>query len=111
MLKAGDLNHSVVLENPSTTPDGDGGFTQTWTALSPSPVWASVLPATSGRMERLVGSTVEAGATHLVEMRYHPGVTIKTRVTLGSRHLQVINVQNVDERSEVTRLTCVEILS
>lgn len=110
MLKAGDLSQSVILEDPARTPDGEGGFTEAWTALSPSPVWASVLPATSGRMERLVGGTVESGATHLVEMRYHPQVTIKTRLTHGTRHLQVINVQNVDEASDVTRLTCVEIL-
>lgn len=111
-IRAGDLTHYVALENPTTTPDGDGGFTTTWAALSPSHAWASVVPATAGRLERIVASTVQSASSHIVEMRYHPGVTIQTRITLdGPRYLQVTGVQNVDEASVVTRLSCVEILS
>ena len=110
-VRAGDLKESVVLETPTSTPDGDGGFTESWAALDPSPVFASVLPATAGMMERIVAATVQADATHIVEMRYHAQVTTKTRLTFGSRYLQVRGVQNVDEANEVTRLSCVEIVT
>jgi SPP1 family predicted phage head-tail adaptor len=111
VLNAGDMDKFVALENPVRTPDGDGGFTNAWHALSPAQVWASVLPATAGRTERLVAGTVQAAATHIVEMRHHPDVTVRTRVTVdGTRYLQVTGVQNVDEASVVTRLMCVEIV-
>jgi SPP1 family predicted phage head-tail adaptor len=114
VIAAGDLDKSVVLENPSgaPVPDGDGGYTQGYTALSPSPVWASVTPATAAARERLMASSVQTDATHIVEMRYHAGVTVDTRITLdGTRYLQVVGPpQDVDEAHVVTRVMCVEVM-
>jgi SPP1 family predicted phage head-tail adaptor len=108
-MRAGSLTKRVVLENPTITSDGDGGFTTSWTELDPSPVWAAVIPASAAARERLMASSVQADATHLVEMRYHSEVTVKTRLTLGTRYLQVVGPpQNVDEAGAVTRVWCVE---
>jgi head-tail adaptor len=100
-------------------PDGDGGFTQAWTSLSPPEVWASILPATARDLERVVANTVQASASHVVRMRFHDGVTTKTRLTkgprnpdgklpAGSRELQVTSVQNIEERNVELVLTCTE---
>jgi head-tail adaptor len=119
-MEIGTLRHLVTLDSPGTpVPDGDGGFTQAWTPLSPPEVWASILPATARDLERVVANTVQAAASHLVGMRYHSGVTTKTRITkgprntdgtlpAGSREFQVTSVQNPEERNVELVLTCTE---
>lgn len=111
-MKVGALRHSIVLENPGTpTADNDGGFTQTWTALTPSPVPAAITPASARDLERLAAGTVLSTASHVITMRYHSGVTTQTRVTFGTRQFSVVGVINPDERNEWTVVTAVEIVS
>ena len=123
-LRAGDLEHDVLLENPSgaPTPNNEGDFTQTWEPLSPARVMAAIEPATARDLERVVSGTVESTASHLVLMRYHPQVTTKTRITKGERHpdgtltpgsreFHVTGVQNPRERNERLILTCEEVVA
>lgn len=108
-MNAGALRHSVILENPGpSVPDGDGGFTQAWTPNLPSPVWASITPATARDLEGLIASSVQSMATHIVRMRYHANVTTQTRVTFGTRVFEVTGVQNPEERSIELVLICQE---
>jgi SPP1 family predicted phage head-tail adaptor len=108
-MDIGSLRHSVRLENPTTvTADGDGGFTTSWAMLSPGIVYASIEPATQRSLERLVANAVSSDASHVVTMRYHPSVTTKTRIVFATRVLNVVGIQNVNERNEVLRLACVE---
>ena len=114
-INIGRLDKRVDLANPGAPgtgiSDGKGGYTETFTALSPSPVWASIQPADARTMERFFANTVAAVATHLVRLRYHSGVTTKTRLTYGSRYLYVRGIQNVNERNEEQLLACEEIVS
>lgn len=111
-MDIGALRHRITLENPGTpVPDGDGGYTEAWTALSPATVNASIVPATAKDLERVVAGTVMATATHIVTMRYHNGVTTKTRVTFGTRVFSVTGVQNEDERNVKLTLVCEEIVA
>lgn len=111
----GRMTHYVRLEDPGTpTADGDGGYTETWTALNPADAWCSVKAAGGRTGERRIASTVVAQATHEVVMRYHTGVSTKTRIRWRdqagtTRALSVVDVDNVDERGEVLRLSCVEV--
>lgn len=99
-MDTGALRHYVRLENPgAAVPDGDGGFTQAWTALEPPMVWASIRPASARDLERSIAGTVQSTATHLVGMRYHAGVTTKTRVVFGTRIFHVQGVHNIEERN------------
>ena len=108
----GRLNKRVSLHNETaSTPDGDGGFTKTWTALDPASVFAAIMPATPSQMERVLASTIQSSTSHIVEMRYHASVSTKTRITFGSRYLYVRGVQNVDEKGELLRLTCDEVIA
>jgi SPP1 family predicted phage head-tail adaptor len=108
-MNIGSLRHRVTLETPGPdVPDGEGGYTSSWTPLVPSPVWASITPATARDMERTVASTVDVTASHIVRMRYHPQVNTKTRVTYGTRVFQVTGVQNTDERNIESVLICLE---
>lgn len=108
------MRHRITLANPTQTADGDGGYTETWTSLSPPVAWASVKAARGRFGEAPQAGTVEARATHQVSMRYHPDVTVKTRVTFtdragSTRHLSVIDVSDVEEQGTELVLTCVEV--
>src|SRR5262245_60207104 len=111
-MNVGALRNRIVLENPGTpTDDNDGGFTQTWTELLPSPVSASIVPASSRELERVGAGTVISTATHIVTMRHHPDVTTETRITFGERLFHVIGVTNPDERNLQTVALAVEVVS
>jgi SPP1 family predicted phage head-tail adaptor len=111
-LKVGALRHSIVLENPAAAvADGDGGYTQAFTDLTPSPVQASIVPASARDLERVAAGTVLSTATHVVTMRYHSGVTTKTRITFGTRTFNVVGVMNPEERNLWTVAVAVEVVS
>jgi head-tail adaptor len=112
-MDVGALRHLVTLENPGVdVPDGDGGYTQVDADLIPDQVWASIVPATARDMERVVANVaVQTTATHLVRVRYHPGITTQTKVLYGTRVLYVTGIQNVDERNIELVLVCTERVS
>jgi head-tail adaptor len=92
-------SQKVRLEIPGApVMDGDGGFTQTWHALYPPALKASIQPATQRDLERLAAGTVLSTATHIAVMPFHPGITTKTRVTWTDRagRLHRANVTGVD---------------
>lgn len=118
---AGTLRHAVTLETPGVgVPDSDGGSTAGWSALAPL-WWASIQPATARDLERTVAGTVLSTATHLLRMRYLPGVTTQTRITkgprnpdgslaTGSREFSVTGIANPEERNVELVLVCVEVV-
>lgn len=107
-MRAGILRHRITLQSPSDpAPDGDGGFTNTWSTLA-ADVPAAIAPATASNLERVIAGTVQSIATHLVTIRYLVGVTTKTRALFGSRVFEVIGVQNPDERNISLVLICQE---
>lgn len=111
-MDIGALRHRVIIENPGgAVPDGDGGYTEVETAAQPSPIWASIVPATARDLERVIAGTVQSAATHIVTVRYHSGITTKTRLRFGSRIFSVTGVQNQDERNVELKLTCEEIVT
>lgn len=110
MAQIGAMRHLVVVENPTRASDGDGGYTETFTAASPSPVWAELKPATPSALERIAGNTIEAPVTHIVTMRYHSGVTTRTRLTFGARRFFVRGIQTPSEVQEWLVLSCEEFI-
>ena len=99
---AGGLRHCVTIQTPgANVPDGDGGFTQSWTALA-SRIPAAVAPATARDLERVVAGTVQSTASHLVTIRYLAGVTTAQRVvfhdSVGDRTFSINGVMDEDER-------------
>lgn len=111
-MRGGELRHLVTLDNPGTAvADGDGGFTQTFAELSPARVWAAIQPATARDLERVAAGTVLSTASHIVTMRYHAGVTTKTRITFGTRVLNVTGVSNPDERNRELVCLCAEVVA
>lgn len=109
MPTIGQLRHRVAVENPTRASDGDGGYVDTWAAASPSPVWAAIEPATARAIERQAGATIEGPIDSLVTLRYHAGVTMKTRLVFENRTLHVRGIQNLQERDRFLVLACQEV--
>lgn len=109
MMPAGRRRTFIWLSTEATTtPDGDGSFTPVPAALSPNGVWASVAPATTRTLERVMGGTVTTTESYLVTMPYHPGVTTATVLTMDGRTLRVTGVTHPDGRRGDTIALCVE---
>lgn len=102
-MRAGKLNKPVTLGNkPTVTNDADGFYE----ALSPESVMAAIVPS---------GASDERTTTHAVTIRYHPQVSVDTRVLYfdpvknRNRELFVRQVVNVNEQNAELRLLCEEI--
>lgn len=93
-LNLGSLRQLVTLENPGPPmPDGDGNWTQTWLPLEPPQAKAAIERASQRTLEYLFAGTVIGQSTLVVTMRFHPGVTLQTRLTwtdqAGTHHASV----------------------
>ncbi len=111
-MRAGDLRHRVLFQNPGPpVPDGDGGYTQTWTDLVPATWHVSIEPATAADLERIAAGTVLSTASHIVKGRHHPGVTTQTRMVFSGRTFSITGVANVEERGITMELVAVEVVT
>jgi len=101
----GQMRHLVTFETPGDpVPDGDGGYTQTWTPLDPPNWYARIRPATVKDAERVTAGTVITHASHVVHARYHPGVNTLTRMHFDGHVYQITSVINDDERGREMEL-------
>jgi head-tail adaptor len=103
-------HHLVTLQSPAVVVEtgNAGGYTETWSDLSPATSWASIRGG-EGDTENVTAGIERSSASHTVEIDYHAQVTLKSRVVFGSRHLYVRGIDNVDERNITMILTCEEI--
>ena len=108
----GSTRHVVRLQRPGApVADGDGGFTQVWTDLTPATWDCSIEPATARDLERVAAGTVIATATHVLKGRFHAGITVATRVLVGGRQFSGTGVANPEERNLETIATAVEVVN
>lgn len=93
---AGMLRHVVEFQRLVRTPDGAGGFTQTWQKISGAPTRA-MIQSMSGS-ERFASARVEANATHKVTIRYFAGLTEADAVMIRGKRANIRFINNVEER-------------
>ncbi len=75
----GDMKYRVTIEQAQLTPDGAGGFAETWQALTTAPaVYASIVPAAAGSGLKFGGVAPEV--THDIVLRYRTDVTAGMRL-------------------------------
>ena len=110
-MQRGEYRHLVTFEAPGDkVADGEGGYTQEWTPLTPPTWYVAIQPATARDLEHVAAGTVTTSATHLVTGDYRADVTTEARIVHEGRHLQILGIQNVDERDETMMLVCEELL-
>ena len=116
MMPVGRMDKLVTLEAPgAAVPDGAGGFTESWAALDPPTAWVALESLTSGDMERQTADTITASGTHAATLGYHPGITVKTRLTYtdpdrGARVFQVLGLRDPEEARRELVLVVAEAL-
>jgi SPP1 family predicted phage head-tail adaptor len=104
-MKLPILNRKLTLENPVRTPDGAGGFVQTWEAMGE--VWAEITPG-SGR-ERAAGFATVSSIAFRITVRAAPdGAPSRPkpdqRFKSGSRQFRILAVTEADAGAHY--LTC-----
>ena len=102
MSSAGQRDKLVTLEDHVYVADGEGGTTESWEPLSPPTAYVHIQPASAQDLERAASGTVLSTASHLIEMPYHAGITITSRLRYTApgkpeRIFQITSVRNPDE--------------
>jgi head-tail adaptor len=101
----GQMRQLATFETPGDpVPDGEGGYTQTWTPLDPPTWYVRVRPATVRDAEKVTAGTVITHVSHIVNGRWHPGVTTRARMTCKGHVYQVTSVVNIEERDREMEL-------
>ena len=111
---ASDLRQRVLLESPTDTPDGLGGYSRAWSSVAT--VWAQVTPSQGS--EHVIAQGVRAQAAYDVRIRYRSDASANWRVTWQavdpltqaaiSLVLDVHAATDVDGMHQWTDLHCME---
>ncbi len=102
----GDLRDLIKLQNRDIlepifgSPNFDEGFTDI------AEVWAAI-NTVSGK-EHFDDVGVGTTITHLIYIRYDALVTSETWVEFNNRRFDILDTEDVDERGEFLKLTCVD---
>lgn len=81
MPGAGKLNRKVTIESPSTTRDEYGQPTQVWADVLTT--WAAIRAVTSKEVH--AASSFVSQVSHVVAIRWHPGILAKRRIIYRDR--------------------------
>jgi len=112
MSGIGDYRHYVLFQQPGPpVQNSDGGYTQSWTDLTPAHWWVSIDPATTRDLERIAAGTVISTATHIVKGKYHPQVNTTTRMIFGGRTFSITGKQTPKEQAITMELIAVEVVT
>lgn len=103
------LDRRLTISTPTTSDDGAGGQTVTWSTLAR--VWGSMQAQAS--REYLQGTAIQDAATVFWRIRYRDDVTVKQRVRWDTRSktYEIVGVRELDEfgRNRWLELECVEV--
>jgi head-tail adaptor len=100
-----DRPHRVTIENVGDpVPDGEGGYTESWTPATPPTLYVSIQPASTRNLEQVTSSaTILATATHVIKGPYHPQVEEESRLTfLDHGRLRIFHVESVQRVDELS---------
>lgn len=104
-VRAGKLRHRLNLMAVTETPDGLGGVTTSYALLAS--VWGSIERVSE--TERLNAGMLQNVITHKIRIRQIDGLSVSDRVDFGSRQFEIVELNDVEERSYVMELRCMEV--
>lgn len=107
-MRAGALRHRITIEQPAGTVDTFGEQDDTWTTVAT--VWGSLEAAGKGGSEGSQQERMEAVVSYEVHLRYRGSLTPGMRLTLGSRHFDVVSVADLEGRGRELVLICKEVV-
>lgn len=100
----GDLNTEIKIQGRTILPPvfGNPDFNETF--VDNSTVWAMV--NTGGGKTFFDGVGTDINISHYVYIRFDSTVTAESWVELNSRRLDILVVEDLEERNEFMKLTC-----
>lgn len=102
MIRAGELRHTIVIQNKTITQDDELNPIETWgTFLT---VRAAPMPKEGREFYRM--SAMNSEITEVFRVRYSSTITAHMRVKFRSKYFDIIGVINPDERDIELLLTC-----
>jgi SPP1 family predicted phage head-tail adaptor len=104
-MRAGQLNKRVQLQRATTTRDASGGMVDTWASYAT--IWAGFLDLSSREAYR--ARQVNAEVTHAIQIRYRPDVRFTDRLLYGSLILEIVGIEDEQQRHVSMLLTCKEV--
>jgi head-tail adaptor len=96
--------HALWLQVKQSVADGEGGYSEGW--VNVQQVFASVEPIMAS--QRNLNASVNVDATHRVYMRGYISMTEGNRFLFGSRTLEILTIENLQERDFCYVVTCKE---
>lgn len=94
----GDLRTACSFQRVTETPDGSGGYTRAWAAISGAPDRCSYKSASGS--ERYSSARVEANYRGRIVIRYFAGITAADRVLIDGLAYQILWVDDIDRRKQ-----------
>lgn len=104
VARIGKKRHRVSFEERTKDLDARGQSTNAWAVTEYA--WAEVVTLTGTELE--IARKLHANATHKVTLRYFAGRSTKQRINLGDRTLNILSIDNVDQRGIEHVLICGE---
>jgi len=95
---AGQLREVITVQGLTRTPDGMGGFTETWATVSGAPTRAKIEAAPGS--ERWGFMRQQPGNTDRMVTRYFATATAAQRVLWNGKALGVLGVVDPDGRGD-----------
>ena len=103
-MRAGLLRQLIEVQTPVEAVSSDGQRTYTYTT-SGTNEWASV--RNTSQSKNTDGDIQAAGnEMYLVRIRYRADVGYDTRIIYNGKTMQVVGIENVNERDRELRLDC-----
>ena len=94
------MRHRITIQSATDTPDGQGGFVETW--ADSDTVWGYI--TTLKAYQRFQAMQLETPATHKIILRYNDNVTAGTRLRFGTRVFWVQEIINIEQRNRFLEL-------
>ncbi len=105
-VRAGELDRRGTLYSPTTTDDGEGGQSVTWT--DEGETWLALDPIS--QTETLRAGALMGQASHRARLRYRSDVVSTWRIVVGAKTFDVTGVREIG-RQGGTELDLVEVVA
>jgi SPP1 family predicted phage head-tail adaptor len=111
-MRSGDLRHAITIQEKTSTDDGMGGFTHTWSDLYPCRAAIWPIRAT----ERLDAMKLELSVDHRIRIRHPKSISITAdmrikwhdHVTGADKYFNIVSILNPDKRNVMLEFLATE---
>ena len=101
----GKLNQRAMLLANTLTPDGGGGFSDSWESFAS--IWVAVEPISG--TDAFGPDRLEARVRHKITLRRRPGVVAGQRAQIGSRLFRIHTILDEGSQNALMILLCEEL--